>query len=69
MSQKNGGNGNGNGNGETKITCSNRRCGRKFPVLVGKNDGTARMVICPHCKWRNTFSVDLNRKVHGPVAV
>ena len=66
MSQKNGLNGNGNG-GEVRITCS--KCQKKFPVLIGKHDGSTRMVNCRHCHWRNTFSVDLNGKVHGPVAV
>ncbi|MDP1538923.1 MAG: hypothetical protein Q8M00_02730 [bacterium] len=58
-----------NGLPEVKITCRRKRCGKKFPVKVGENNGYLRTVICPHCGMTNPFSVDENGKVHGPAAV
>ncbi len=49
---------------EAKITC--KRCGKKFTVKVGKNDGCTRTCTCPHCGKENKFSVDEKGRVHGP---
>jgi len=53
---------------EAKITCRKKRCGKRFAVKVGKNDGCIRTCTCPYCGTVNTFSVDENGKVHGPAA-
>ena len=63
---KNNGNGEGPKKTEAKITCRKKKCGKRFPVKVGRNDGYRRMVNCPHCGMANYFSVDENGKVHGP---
>lgn len=58
----------GNNNRTARIVCWNKRCGKKFTVIVGKNDGYSRMVKCPSCDAINHFSVDQKGKIHGPSA-
>ena len=70
MSKNNGSNGSGSKSAEVKITCRNKkRCGKKFRIKVGKNDGFARTATCPYCGTANQFFVDENGKVHGPAAL
>lgn len=56
-----------NNNGDQiTITCKKKRCGERFKVKKGKNDGTIRIAKCPVCRMPNEFSVDQNGRVHGP---
>ncbi len=69
MSKNNGKNGLPCQTKEVKITCCRKRCGKKFPVKVGENNGYLRKVICPNCGMANSFSVDETGRVHGPTVV
>jgi len=70
VSKNNGSNGSGSKSAEVKITCRNKkRCGKKFRIKVGRNDGFARTATCPHCGTPKHFTVDKNGKVHGPAAI